>query len=140
MDEELRESYRTLEKHIFHEGRTVTPSFISENNMLPLFQVVGLEPFLTLNEPICSRFVVEFYHSLEVKRDEELRPYIEFKLGQFTFKLTPSRLSQILQTPHALETFCTRKCQKTPGDLTTGDRLSPKVKVFLIPVIEPGGS
>ncbi|GJT26178.1 hypothetical protein Tco_0906453 [Tanacetum coccineum] len=50
-------------------------------------------------------FVVEFYHSLEVKRDEELRPYIEFKLGQFTFKLTSSRLSQILKTPHALETF-----------------------------------
>ncbi|GJV18995.1 hypothetical protein Tco_1368015 [Tanacetum coccineum] len=77
--------------------------------MLPFIQVVGLEPFLTLNEPICPRFVVEFYHSLKVKRDEELCPYIEFKLGQFTFKLTPSRLSQILQTPHALETFYTSK-------------------------------
>ncbi|GJT01888.1 retrovirus-related pol polyprotein from transposon TNT 1-94 [Tanacetum coccineum] len=53
----------------------------------------GLEPFLTLNEPICPRFVVEFYHGLEVKRDEEERPYIEFKLGQFTFKLTSSQLS-----------------------------------------------
>ncbi|GJS30134.1 hypothetical protein Tco_0490754 [Tanacetum coccineum] len=46
---------------------------------------------------------------LEVKRDEELRPYIAFKLGQFTFKLTPSRLSRILQTPHALKTFYTSK-------------------------------
>ncbi|GJV71468.1 hypothetical protein Tco_1491463 [Tanacetum coccineum] len=90
IDEELGESYRTLEKCLFHEGRIVTPSFNSENNMLPFFQVVGLEPFLTLNEPICLRFVVEFYHSLEVKRDEELCPYIEFKLGQFTFKLTLS--------------------------------------------------
>ncbi|GJU39393.1 hypothetical protein Tco_1192350 [Tanacetum coccineum] len=107
MDEELRESYHTLEKRLLHEGRIVTPSFISENNMLLFFQAVGLEPFLTLNEPICPRFVVEFYHSLEVKRDEELRPYIEFKLGKFTFKLTPSRLSQILKTPHALETFYT---------------------------------
>ncbi|GJV43646.1 hypothetical protein Tco_1428182 [Tanacetum coccineum] len=80
MDEELRESYRTLEKRLFHKGRIVTPSFISENNMLPFFQAVSLEPFLTLNEPICPRFVVEFYHSLEVKRDEELHPYIEFKL------------------------------------------------------------
>ncbi|GJS03097.1 hypothetical protein Tco_0319605 [Tanacetum coccineum] len=80
MDKELRESYRTLEKCLFHEGRIVTPSFISENNMLPFFQAVGLKPFLTLNEPICPRFVVEFYHSLEVKRDEELRPYIEFKI------------------------------------------------------------
>ncbi|GJX75966.1 hypothetical protein Tco_0322777 [Tanacetum coccineum] len=107
MDEDLRESYRTLEKCLFHEGRFVTPSFIEANNMLPSFQAVGLEPFLTLNEPICPRFVVEFYHSLEVKRDEEERPYIEFKLGQFTFKLTSSQLCKILQTSYALETFYT---------------------------------
>nr|GEX99888.1 integrase, catalytic region, zinc finger, CCHC-type, peptidase aspartic, catalytic [Tanacetum cinerariifolium] len=81
MDEELRESYRTLEKHLFHEERVVTPSFIDENNMLPFFQAVGLEPFLTLNEPIISRFVVEFYHSIEVKRDEEQRPYIDNFFG-----------------------------------------------------------
>ncbi|GJS28054.1 hypothetical protein Tco_0488674 [Tanacetum coccineum] len=105
MGDDLRESYRTLEKHLFHEGRIITPSFIAKNNMLPFFQAMGLEPFLTLNEPICHRFVVEFYHSLEVKRNEEDTPYIEFKLGQFNFKLTPSRLSRILQTPHALETF-----------------------------------
>nr|GEZ47349.1 hypothetical protein [Tanacetum cinerariifolium] len=80
MDEELRESYRTFEKRLLHEGRMVTPSFISENNMLPFFQAIRLDPFLTLNEPICPRFVVEFYHSLEVKRDDEIRPYIEFKL------------------------------------------------------------
>ncbi|GKD73523.1 hypothetical protein Tco_1331805, partial [Tanacetum coccineum] len=38
--------------------------------MLPSFQAVDLEPFLTLDEPICPRSVAEFYHSLEVKRDE----------------------------------------------------------------------
>ncbi|GJR65225.1 hypothetical protein Tco_0011290 [Tanacetum coccineum] len=88
IDEDLRESYRTLEKCLFHEGRFVTLSFIEANNMLPSFQVVCLEPFLTLKKPICPKFVVEFYHSLEVKRDEEERPYIAFKLGQFTFKFT----------------------------------------------------
>ncbi|GKB05970.1 hypothetical protein Tco_0834203 [Tanacetum coccineum] len=67
----------------------------------------GFEPFLTLNEPICLRFVVEFYQSLEVKRNELDIPYIEFKLGQFTFMLSPSRISQILKTPHALEIFYT---------------------------------
>ncbi|GJW01011.1 hypothetical protein Tco_1556262 [Tanacetum coccineum] len=93
IDEGLRESYRNLEKCLFHEGRIVTPSFITENNMLPLFEVVGLKPFLTLNEPICPRFVVEFYHSLKVRRNEEQRLYIEFKLGQLGFKLTSSQLS-----------------------------------------------
>nr|GEY97442.1 hypothetical protein [Tanacetum cinerariifolium] len=109
MDEELRESYYTFVKRLFHEGRIVTSFFIAKNNMLPFFQDIGLEPFLTLNEPICPRFVVEFYHSLEVKRDEEERPYIEFKLGQLTFKLTSSRLSRILLTPYALKTFYTTK-------------------------------
>ncbi|GKC17675.1 hypothetical protein Tco_1014457 [Tanacetum coccineum] len=75
MDEEVRESYRTLEKRLFHEGRIVTPSFISEKYMLPFFQPIGLEPFLTFNETICPRFVVEFYHNLEVKRDEELQTF-----------------------------------------------------------------
>ncbi|GJY50355.1 hypothetical protein Tco_0441202 [Tanacetum coccineum] len=83
MDEELRESYRTLEKCLFHEGRIVTPSSISENNTLPFFQAVGLEPFLTLNEPICPKIC--------------------------RFKLTSSQLSRILQTPYALETFYTSK-------------------------------
>ncbi|GJS08934.1 hypothetical protein Tco_0365730 [Tanacetum coccineum] len=78
MNEDLKESYSSLEKCLFHEGRLVTPSFIEANNMLPSFQAVGLKYFLTLNEPICPRFVVEFYHSLEVKRDEEEHPYIAF--------------------------------------------------------------
>nr|GEW57722.1 hypothetical protein [Tanacetum cinerariifolium] len=81
MDEDLRESHCRLEGHLFHEGRFVTSSFIEANNMLPSFRAVGLEPFLTLDEPIYPRFVVEFYHSLEVKRDEEELPYIEFKLA-----------------------------------------------------------
>ncbi|GJZ27163.1 hypothetical protein Tco_0571416 [Tanacetum coccineum] len=85
MDEELRESYHTLEQRLFHQGRIINASFIAENNMLPFFQAIGLD--------------------LEVKRDEEERPYIEFNLGQFSFKLTSSQLSQILQTPYALDTF-----------------------------------
>ncbi|GJY06158.1 hypothetical protein Tco_0373212 [Tanacetum coccineum] len=116
MDEELRDSYRILEKRLFHEGRIVTPSFIAENNMLPFFQAIGFEVFLTLNEPIYPRFVVEFYHSLKVKGNELDIPYIEFKLGQFTFTLTLSHLSQILKTPHALETFYTSEWSLTSLD------------------------
>ncbi|GJV96979.1 hypothetical protein Tco_1548556 [Tanacetum coccineum] len=50
MDEKVRESYRRLESCLFHEGRFVTPSFIEVNNMLPTFQAIGLESFLTLDE------------------------------------------------------------------------------------------
>nr|GEY11095.1 copia protein [Tanacetum cinerariifolium] len=92
-----------------NKGRIIIPSFIIENNMLPFFEAIGLDPFLTFNEPICPRFVVKFYHSLEVKRKEKQCPYIELKLSQLGFKLTSSQLSQILQTPYALETFYTSK-------------------------------
>ncbi|GKE31960.1 hypothetical protein Tco_1451282 [Tanacetum coccineum] len=59
MDKDLRESYRTLENRLFHEGRFVTPSFIEANNMIPTFQAVDLESFLTLDEPICPRFEIK---------------------------------------------------------------------------------
>ncbi|GJY28542.1 hypothetical protein Tco_0404309 [Tanacetum coccineum] len=57
MDEEVRESYFRLESRLFHKGRFITPSFIEAKNMLLTFQAVGLKPFLTLDEPICLRFV-----------------------------------------------------------------------------------
>ncbi|GKB48910.1 hypothetical protein Tco_0899663 [Tanacetum coccineum] len=69
MDPDIQKMYSTLEDHLFHERRYVTPSFIEANNMLPPFQELGLESFLKLNEPICPRFVIEFYHSLEFKRN-----------------------------------------------------------------------
>ncbi|GJR38867.1 hypothetical protein Tco_1214551 [Tanacetum coccineum] len=64
--------------------------------------MIGSLLYLTASRP-------DIMFSLEVKRDEELRPYIQFKLGQFTFKVTPSRLSRILQTPHTPETFYSSK-------------------------------
>nr|GEW64533.1 hypothetical protein [Tanacetum cinerariifolium] len=42
--------------------------------------------------------------------------------------------SMKVSTAREIEALTTAS-QETPGDLTTGDRLSPKVKVFLIPVI-----
>ncbi|GJR69309.1 hypothetical protein Tco_0015374 [Tanacetum coccineum] len=138
MDEELRESYRILEKRLFHKRRIVTPSFIAENNMLPFFQAIGFEPFLTLNEPICPRFVVELYHSLEVKRNELDIPYIEFKLGQFTFTLTLSRLSQILKTPHALETFYTSEWSlNSLDDHPNSNYLGPKHDIIKKAITTP---
>ncbi|GJX87757.1 hypothetical protein Tco_0339771 [Tanacetum coccineum] len=99
--------------------------------MLPSFQAVGLEPFLTLDEPICPRFVAKFYHSLKVKRDEEERPYIKFKLGQFTFELDTSQLSRIFQTLKVLETFYTSKWSLTSLDDHPNSRFfGPKHGLF----------
>ncbi|GKB37830.1 hypothetical protein Tco_0882772 [Tanacetum coccineum] len=94
IDEELRESYRTLEKCLFYEGRIVTSSFISENNMLPIFQAIGFEPSLTLNEPICPRFIVEFlsYNYFGPKHD----------LVKKNITTTRSTQTQLLRDPNKL--------------------------------------
>ncbi|GJS98188.1 hypothetical protein Tco_0819358 [Tanacetum coccineum] len=120
-DEDLRVSYRTLEKRLFHEGRFVTPSFIELNNMLSSFQAIGLEPFLTLNELICPRFVVELYHSLEVKRDEEEHPYIEFKLGQFTFDRFFGPKHDLVRNNITIHRTTQTQLQRNPNKLHNDD-------------------
>nr|GEU31229.1 hypothetical protein [Tanacetum cinerariifolium] len=90
MDEELRESYHTLEIRLFHKGRIVTPSFIAENNMLLCFEAIGLVPFLTLNKPICPSYQME-----EAKNKQD---------GPMPFTMLLTRLfNHILQTnPEAI--------------------------------------
>ncbi|GJX73514.1 hypothetical protein Tco_0312109 [Tanacetum coccineum] len=107
MPREILHKYITLEDCLIHEGRYVTPSFIEAKKILPLFRDVGLESFLTLDEPICPRFVAESYHSFKLKRDEDEYPYIEFNLGSFTFELTTSQHSWIFKTPTKSPTFYT---------------------------------
>nr|GEV78476.1 hypothetical protein [Tanacetum cinerariifolium] len=86
MDEELRKSYRTLEKCLLREGRILTPSFITENNMIPFCQAVGLESFLTLNEPYVlgdneAPSFLEFYN--ELSDNEDLTQAQRVKRGMF---------------------------------------------------------
>ncbi|GJR84037.1 hypothetical protein Tco_0154822 [Tanacetum coccineum] len=102
MDEDLRKSYRTLEDRLFHEGRFVTPSFIEANNMLPTFQDV-------------------------VKRDEEERPYIEFKLGQFTFNRFFGPKHDLVKKNITIPRTTQNQLQKDPKKLHRDD-LHPELK------------
>ncbi|GJW77243.1 hypothetical protein Tco_0138925 [Tanacetum coccineum] len=69
MPHKLRDKYIDLEDRLFQEGRIVEPSFINAHKLHPLFSAMGLESLLTLNEQVCPRLIIEFYHSLELKRD-----------------------------------------------------------------------
>nr|GEU58969.1 hypothetical protein [Tanacetum cinerariifolium] len=131
MDDEIRESYRTLEDRLFHKGRFVTLSFIEQNNILPPFQAIGLESFLKLDKPICPCFVTEFYHSLEVKRSGDNYPYIEFKLGTFTFQLSLSILSRIFKTPSEGSIFYTHEWSLNSLDTHFNNRLFSLEREFV---------
>ncbi|GJU73474.1 hypothetical protein Tco_1264879 [Tanacetum coccineum] len=95
--------------------------------MLPSFQDIGLEPFLTLDEPICPRFVAEFYPSLNVKRDEEERSYIEFKLGQFTFDRFFVPNHDLIRTNITIPRTTQTQLQRDPNKLYIDD-LYPKLR------------
>nr|GFA55295.1 hypothetical protein [Tanacetum cinerariifolium] len=78
MDEELRDSYRTLEKCLFHEGRVVIPSFIAENDMLPFFQAIDISrnPSTKKEKKIASPSVIS--SSSSSFDDNEAPSFLEF--------------------------------------------------------------
>ncbi|GJS82638.1 hypothetical protein Tco_0749179 [Tanacetum coccineum] len=85
------------------------PSAVPTDDYACIIEFAAALPSSSLPPSVSPPENIKFYHSLEVKRDEDERPYIEFKLVQFTFELDLSQLSRIFQTPKALETFYTRK-------------------------------
>ncbi|GJR82850.1 hypothetical protein Tco_0153635 [Tanacetum coccineum] len=66
-----------------------------------LLYLIASRPDIMFSVCLCARF----QENPKTTHLEVVKRIFSFKLGQFTFKLTSSRLSQILKTPHALETF-----------------------------------
>ncbi|GJZ69257.1 hypothetical protein Tco_0632807 [Tanacetum coccineum] len=53
-----------LESHGIHEGRSVLPYYYTYNNINTKLNDMGLYHMYNLDEPICPRFVLEFYSSV----------------------------------------------------------------------------
>ncbi|GJX89490.1 hypothetical protein Tco_0341504 [Tanacetum coccineum] len=69
---------------------------------------------------------------------EAVKRIFRFKLGQFTFTLTPSRLTQILKTPHALETFYTSEWSlNSLDDHPNNNYFDPKHDIVIKAITTP---
>ncbi|GJS50438.1 retrovirus-related pol polyprotein from transposon TNT 1-94 [Tanacetum coccineum] len=87
LDDELRS---------IHEGRSISPESTEFDNIQTLFQAIKLLNIYELHEGICPRFLLEFYSSIEITKDDNLNIFLTFWALKRTFKSSLELFASIL--------------------------------------------
>ncbi|GJW16896.1 hypothetical protein Tco_0024332 [Tanacetum coccineum] len=95
----LKPIIRNLECRSIHEGRPISPESTKYDNIQTLFQVIKLLKIYELHEGICPRFLLEFYSSIEIIKDENLNIFLTFWALKRTFKFSLESFASILSIP-----------------------------------------
>ena len=94
------EVFKSLEKRYVHEGRTIDPSFLEDTNIRQVFESIGFDTLLDIDEQICPRFVLEFYASVKLYENEYGEISLNFSTNGTQHYVDLKDLSLILQTPN----------------------------------------
>ncbi|GJY44814.1 hypothetical protein Tco_0433027 [Tanacetum coccineum] len=91
----------TLEDELrsIHEGRPISPESTKYDNIQTLFQVIKLLKIYELHEEICPRFLLEFYLSIEITKEDNLNFFLTFWALKRTFKFSLESFASILSIP-----------------------------------------
>ncbi|GKB84138.1 retrovirus-related pol polyprotein from transposon TNT 1-94 [Tanacetum coccineum] len=100
----LKPSIQNLECRSIHEGRPVSSESTKYDNIQILFQIIKLQSIYELQEGICPRFLLEFYSSIEITRDNDQNIFLKFWALKRTFKFSLDSFASILSIP------CEGKC------------------------------
>ncbi|GJW53610.1 hypothetical protein Tco_0097695 [Tanacetum coccineum] len=103
MSEELKEIYRTLETRSVHEGRAIDTSFYQDmtQETLENFNRIGFECLFSLDEEICSRFIMEFYKTLRLDRYlEDNRLFMTFDINGHEFNISLDQFVELTSLPN----------------------------------------
>ena len=92
--------FKALEKRYVHEGRTIDPSFLENTNLQAELAAINFECLLGINEPICPRFILEFYASVNLTSDDFGRMYVNFSASGNPFSFTLDEFAHILGVPN----------------------------------------
>ena len=92
--------FKALEKHYVHEGRTVDPSFLEGTNLRRELANINFDCLLDINEPICPRFILEFYASVTLSTDDYGIMSINFSVSSHEFSFTLDEFAHILGVPN----------------------------------------
>ncbi|GJZ14773.1 zinc finger, CCHC-type containing protein, partial [Tanacetum coccineum] len=95
----LKPIIRNLECRSIHEGRPISPESTKYDNIQTLFQVIKLLKIYELHEGICPRFLLEFYSSIEITKDDNLNIFLTFWALKRTFKFSLESFASILSIP-----------------------------------------
>ncbi|GJU59654.1 hypothetical protein Tco_1237420 [Tanacetum coccineum] len=95
----LKPIIRNLECRSIHEGRPVSPESTKYDNIQNLFQIIKLLNIFELHEEICPRFLLEFYSSIEITKDDDQNVFLTFWALKRTFKFSLESFASILSIP-----------------------------------------
>ncbi|GJW99655.1 retrovirus-related pol polyprotein from transposon TNT 1-94 [Tanacetum coccineum] len=95
----LKPIIRNLECRSIHEGRSISSESTKYDNIQTLFQAIKLLKIYELHEGICPRFLLEFYSSIEITKDDNLNIFLTFWALKRTFKFSLESFASILLIP-----------------------------------------
>ncbi|GKB67498.1 hypothetical protein Tco_0928910 [Tanacetum coccineum] len=95
-----KEIYKSLEHHLFHEGRVVDPSYLEDQpNLCPTFTAIGFDCLLDINEKIFPIFVLQFYKSVRFVHNLNGTLSISFVIRNVKITLHLEEFALILCVP-----------------------------------------
>ncbi|GKC78101.1 hypothetical protein Tco_1128875, partial [Tanacetum coccineum] len=95
----LKPFIQNLECRSIHEGRPVSSESTKYDNIQIMFQIIKLQSIYELHEGICPRFLLEFYSSIEITRDNDQNIFLKFWALKRTFKFSLESFALILSIP-----------------------------------------
>ena len=96
---EFVQSFRDVESRYIHEGQIIDHSYVTQERIERAFQPIGLDCLLNINEHICPRFILEFFHEIKVKRIQDNSIHLTFSIDHYGFALSLEEFAQILGIP-----------------------------------------
>ena len=63
------------------------------------FRYINFDCLVNIHEPICPRFILEFYCIVKIIRDENHSIYIQCRIGHRSFQVSLEKFAQALRLP-----------------------------------------
>ena len=92
--------FKALEKRYVHEGRTIDPSFLAGTNLHTDLAASNFHCLVEIDEPICPRFILEFYASVTLSTGEYDFISVNFRVSGNQYSFTLEEFAQILGIPN----------------------------------------
>ncbi|GJU58388.1 zf-CCHC domain-containing protein, partial [Tanacetum coccineum] len=96
----IAQFYKPIKNRNIHEGRVVDQAYYKSNNIERLFTNIRFNCLFQINEPIVSRFILDFYSQVTVQTDDYGYLVISFMIQHEFITLTLAQFGQILKIPY----------------------------------------
>ncbi|GJR31982.1 zf-CCHC domain-containing protein [Tanacetum coccineum] len=96
----IAQFYKPIENRNIHEGRVVDQAYYKSNNIERLFTNIRFNCLFQINEPIVSRFILDFYSQVKVQTDDYGYLVISYTIQHEFITLTLAQFGQILKIPY----------------------------------------